>query len=249
MGYHSGIEYYENKLIYSGYDNYLTYKRFYAEEFSCDYDLHWYPFDYQICQIKIKPFGDLLEEIHFENDVFVYNGSYGLTEFDIRKIDMEVEEDFLYVDIGIQRRLFRLVMTTFIPTIILNIIGHAANFFKEFFFEGMMGVQITVMLVLTTMFLNINDNLPPTSYIKMIDYWLIFNLLKPFVDIIFQTYIESLRSDEDKENSEESVIKDDQKLKQGWPEEGQRPRPASVKMDELKYLLLHTRTLQLLNLF
>ena len=27
----------------------------------------------------------------------------------------------------------------------------------------------------------------------MIDVWLIFNLLKPFIDIIVQTYIESLR--------------------------------------------------------
>ena len=31
----------------------------------------------------------------------------------------------------------------------------------------------------------------------MIDFWLIFNLLKPFVDIIIQTYIESLRNAEE----------------------------------------------------
>ena len=36
-------------------------------------------------------------------------------------------------------------------------------------------------------------NLPPTAYIKMIDCWLIFSLLKPFVDIILQTYIHTLR--------------------------------------------------------
>ena len=36
-------------------------------------------------------------------------------------------------------------------------------------------------------------NLPPTAYIKMIDCWLIFSLLKPFVDIILQTYIQTLR--------------------------------------------------------
>ena len=38
-----------------------------------------------------------------------------------------------------------------------------------------------------------STNLPPTAYIKMIDCWLIFSLLKPFVDIIVQTYIHTLR--------------------------------------------------------
>ena len=47
------------------------------------------------------------------------------------------------------------------------------------------------------MFINVSNNLPKTAYIKMIDIWLIFNLLKPFVDILVQTYIETLRQEED----------------------------------------------------
>ena len=86
-----------------------------------------------------------------------------------------------------------MILTTFIPTIILNVIGHMSNYFKEFFFEGLMGLNVTVMLVLTTMFLSVSTNLPPTAYIKMIDCWLIFSLLKPFMDIIVQTYIQTLR--------------------------------------------------------
>ena len=114
---------------------------------------------------------------------------------------MELQQQ--YLQIVIQRRLLSLILTTFIPTIILNVIGHMSNYFKEFFFEGLMGLNVTVMLVLTTMFLSVSTNLPPTAYIKMIDCWLIFNLLKPFVDIIVQTYIETLREnpeDEKKEN-------------------------------------------------
>ena len=38
-----------------------------------------------------------------------------------------------------------------------------------------------------------STNLPPTAYIKMVDGWLIFSLLKPFVDILVQTYIQTLR--------------------------------------------------------
>ena len=49
------------------------------------------------------------------------------------------------------------------------------------------------MLVLTTMFINVSNNLPKTSYIKMMDIWLIFNLFIPFVEIILHTYMDMLR--------------------------------------------------------
>ena len=65
-----------------------------------------------------------------------------------------------------------------------------------FFFEAIIALNASVMLVLTTMFINVSNNLPKTAYIKMIDIWLLFNLFKPFVDIIMQTYIENLKTEE-----------------------------------------------------
>ena len=44
--------------------------------------------------------------------------------------------------------------------------------------------------------------MPPTAYVKMIDLWLIFSLLKPFVDIIIQTFIETLRDNPEHGNGE-----------------------------------------------
>ena len=49
------------------------------------------------------------------------------------------------------------------------------------------------MLVLTTMFINVSNNLPKTSYVKMIDVWLIFNLLLPFIEVLVHTYMDTLR--------------------------------------------------------
>ena len=46
-----------------------------------------------------------------------------------------------------------LILTTFLPTILMNIIGHTSNYYKENFFEGLMAMNVTVMLVLTTLFL------------------------------------------------------------------------------------------------
>ena len=51
-----------------------------------------------------------------------------------------------------------------------------------------MTVNVTTLLVLTTLFISISDSLPRTAYVKMIDLWLIFNLLIPFVEIILISF-------------------------------------------------------------
>ena len=63
----------------------------------------------------------------------------------------------------------------------------------------MITVNLTSMLVLTTMFINVSNNLPKTSYMKMMDVWLLFNLLYPFIVVLLHTYMDTLRSDDDRE--------------------------------------------------
>ena len=63
----------------------------------------------------------------------------------------------------------------------------------------MITVNLTSMLVLTTMFINVSNNLPKTSYMKMMDVWLLFNLLYPFLVVLMHTYMDTLRSDDERE--------------------------------------------------
>ena len=90
-------------------------------------------------------------------------------------------------------------LTVYFPTVLLNVIGHCTNFFKDFFFEAVVTVNLTSMLVLVTMFISVSNNLPKTSYIKMVDIWLIFNLLLPFMEVLVHTYMDLLRNDEERE--------------------------------------------------
>ena len=39
----------------------------------------------------------------------------------------------------------------------------------------------------------------------MIDIWLIFNLMKPFVDIMVQTYVETMREHPDEKEDDDDV--------------------------------------------
>ena len=63
----------------------------------------------------------------------------------------------------------------------------------------MITVNLTSMLVLATMFISVSNNLPKTSYMKMMDVWLLFTLLYPFVVILMHTYMDTLRNDDDRE--------------------------------------------------
>merc|ERR1711862_366048 len=103
------------------------------------------------------------------------------------------------VSITLGRRLLGTFLTIFFPTILLNVIGYSTNYFKAFFFEAVITVNLTSMLVLTTMFINVSNSLPKTSYMKVVDAWLLFNLLYPFIVVLIHTYMDTLRSDDDRE--------------------------------------------------
>ena len=54
-------------------------------------------------------------------------------------------------------------------------------------------MNLTTMLVLTTLFISVMESLPPTAYVKHIDIWLIFAQLIPFVEVILLTAREWIR--------------------------------------------------------
>ena len=97
------------------------------------------------------------------------------------------------VEILLGRRLLSVITTVYTPTVLLNIIGHITHYFKPFFFESALSVNLTVMLVLTSMLISVVESLPRTAYMKMVEIWLIFNLLLPFTDVILHTTIDCLR--------------------------------------------------------
>ena len=87
--------------------------------------------------------------------------------------------------IVMNRRIINEILTTYLPTVFILGIVYATNFFKPFFFEAVVTVNLTSLLVLTTLFISVSKSLPPTAYVKMIDIWLIFSQLIPFAEVIY----------------------------------------------------------------
>ena len=85
--------------------------------------------------------------------------------------------------IVMNRRIINEVLTTYLPSVFILIIVYSTNFFKPFFFEAVVTVNLTSLLVLTTLFISVSKSLPPTAYVKMIDVWLIFSQLIPFAEV------------------------------------------------------------------
>ena len=86
---------------------------------------------------------------------------------------------------------------------LLLIITYATTFFKPMYFEASVTVNLTIMLVMTTIFTSKIEELPPTSDTKMIDIWLIFCLIVPFAFTLVQTAIECYREEEKEETPKE----------------------------------------------
>ena len=102
--------------------------------------------------------------------------------------------------IKMKRKIMSEMMTTYFPSLLLMMITYATTFFKPFFFEAALSVNLTTMLVMTTIFISKMESLPPTSATKMIDYWLILCQLVPFAQVVLLTIKENLREEEQEKN-------------------------------------------------
>ena len=116
--------------------------------------------------------------------------------------------------ITMKRKILSEMMTTYFPSLLLMMITYATTFFKPFFFEAALSVNLTTMLVMTTIFISKMESLPPTSDIKMIDCWLILCQLVPFVEVVLLTAIDYLR-DEAKEKQKRKKRAERKRNKEG----------------------------------
>ena len=97
------------------------------------------------------------------------------------------------VTVILGRKILSQMLTIYLPSTLIIIVVYSTNFLKEFFFEAIVSVNLTAMLVLTTIFLGVSGDLPTTSYIKYVELWLLFCLFVPFIYVLLHIYIDSLR--------------------------------------------------------
>ena len=60
------------------------------------------------------------------------------------------------VSITLGRQLLGVLLNVIIPSIILNIISYTTNFYKDEYFETIIAINLTTMLVIVTLFVSVS---------------------------------------------------------------------------------------------
>ncbi|XP_070001373.1 uncharacterized protein [Penaeus vannamei] len=174
----------------------LVTKTFYSASFSCNFYLFKYPFDTQVCSLLIKLDSADTTVVTFTNDSVVYSGLLTLPKYDVKDIVSELSERTGYavmeVKFALERRWSLLVLTIFIPTILLLGIGYVTLFIQLAAIQVRSIMTLTTLLVLYTLFNQVSSDLPDTAYIKMIDMWFFFCIFLIFSVIVLHVIVEYL---------------------------------------------------------
>ena len=129
----------EDIEVYPGSQNLITVSRVYSIRFFCEYDISWYPFDEQTCSMDLVMDGVLDNYADLVAEELRFSGAKELTQYYVKRFTMKQgminTRGSVVVRITLGRRLLGTFLTVYFPTILLNVIGHATNFFKKFFFE------------------------------------------------------------------------------------------------------------------
>ena len=115
-----------------------------------------------------------------------------LTMFTIEDLHLSKKEKLVVMEIVLKRKITTELLTTFLPTILLLLITFTSILFDKKLFGDSLAVNLTIMLVMTTIFTSKIEELPSTSDTKLIDIWLIGCLLVPFTEVVLRTIMEVL---------------------------------------------------------
>ena len=129
----------KNIYIFKGKENEIEMSQAIETVFICKYNMAMYPFDTQTCTMDFLLPVVSDDFCFIEKGELIYTGPTELTQYFIKKRFM-IENTIkrrkgiqVYIILG--RRLLSNTLTVYLPTVLLNIIGHLTVYFKPYFFE------------------------------------------------------------------------------------------------------------------
>ena len=105
----------------------------------------------------------------------VYEGEKILTKYVVQNISMNVMDlgntQAVVVEVILGRQLLGVILNVFVPTLVLNIISYSTNFYKDSYFESVIAINLTSMLVLVALFVSVSTPTSPhTSVLYLAPY-------------------------------------------------------------------------------
>ena len=148
---------------------------------------------------------ELKNNVHLSSAGVEYLGSDKLIQFSVLNVEMNRGgPNYVFVEITLGRMISYHIVSVYGPTLTLLMIGEITLFINESHFEATIMLAITSMLVMYTLYQSASSALPKTAYIKMVDIWVIFGLVVPFITFLVLILIDMM-NDNDQENENENV--------------------------------------------
>ena len=122
----------------------------------------WYPFDVQICKLKFEMKPSYSTFTNMVVDQVSYEGERFLTQYEVREVRMisllnSKKTQEIHVEITLGRQLLGVILNVIIPTFVLNMISYSTNFYKDSYFETVIAINLTTMLVMVTLFVSVSQ--------------------------------------------------------------------------------------------
>ena len=70
-------------------------------------------------------------------------------------IDPDLQSSGIKMEVVFKRRITNELLTTYLPSSLLLLISYATTFFKSYYFEAQVTVNLSVMLVTTNLFIRL----------------------------------------------------------------------------------------------
>ena len=141
-------------------------------------------------QVKLSP--SVVKHAAIKKGFVQYIGAKFLTQFEVYHIHMHSfpnVTDFVVIEFTLKRRYSFYLAAVYLPSICLLLAAEITLFIDESHFEATTMVALTSMLVMYTLYQSSSASLPQTSYLKMIDVWLLPGLILPFVVFLLEVYM------------------------------------------------------------
>ena len=181
---------------YRGKENPILMTNLHQSKFICSFEtIKFYPFDEQVCEMKFYIAGS-------DQDLAILSKKI-LKTYVLPTVDEHVIKGWkmlegnvtkegtpgLIVSVHLGRDIFSIVMVTYLPAALMNIINQATTYITKDNYDLIITVNITSMMVLVSIYLSVSSSLPTTPSIKPVEIWLLFNIFYPFMVIIINIIV------------------------------------------------------------
>jgi len=206
--------------VYAGVDSYIIMSREYFIDWTCDYDLIYYPFDTQICKMVFDMTGVTRDYVDMDVDYdgVEYTGKEVLLEYVVgdmmlKKMGNDTDSKYagMKVSLILTRRWFYHAVSVFLQSVLLLVVAYTTFYYRIDNFQDRIMVAITCMLVVANVQSSVGEMIPKTSYFKMIDYFLLYSLNVIILVMVYHTYQAAHIAEEFAPNEDDAQL---EKIKQ-----------------------------------